>query len=213
MRKIIVEARSYYCYRFSTVNVTSIAIIALPQSMSLLEEDVPITDVITTDPQKAKALENDVRAKILDMLADEEMTVEAIDAELERRGEAKAETTVRHHVNVLKDTGMVELSRLEDAGGGTRKFYRSNTRVFSYDLSEQTEAILSDAELATQEAIASLIEQLYTEHGDDIEAAATEMKPCNYCATQHYEAFILRELVNRALTALSEDGELDTLLD
>jgi DNA-binding transcriptional ArsR family regulator len=181
--------------------------------MSLLEEDVPITDVITTDPQKAKALENDVRAKILDMLADEEMTVEEIDAELERRGDEKAETTVRHHVNVLKDTGMLELSRLEDAGGGTRKFYKSNTRVFSYDLSEQTEAILSDAERATQEAMASLIKQLYAEHGEEIKAAATEMKPCEYCTTQHYEAFILRELVNRALTALSEDGELDTLLD
>ena len=180
--------------------------------MSLLETEVPITDVITTDPEKAKALENDIRAKILDMLADEEMTVEAIQTELERRGESKAETTVRHHVNVLKDAGMVELSRLEEAGGGTTKFYKSNTRIFSYDLSEDAEVILSDAELATQEAMSSLIEQLYAEHGEDIEAAASEMKPCEYCKTQHYEEFILRELVNRALTQLSEDGDLDTLL-
>jgi len=35
---------------------------------------------------KAKALENDVRAKILDMLADEEMTIEGIHKELQRRG-------------------------------------------------------------------------------------------------------------------------------
>jgi len=39
--------------------------------MALFESDVPIREVVTTDPEKAKALENDVRAKILDMLADE----------------------------------------------------------------------------------------------------------------------------------------------
>ena len=179
--------------------------------MSLLETEVPITDVITTNPEKAKALENDVRAKILDMLADEEMSIEEIDAELERRGEEKAETTVRHHVNVLKDAGMVELARLEEAGGGTTKFYKSNTRVFSYDLPENAEATLGDAERTTREAMTGLIEELYAEHGEAIEAAATEMKPCAYCETQHYEEFVLRELANRALTGISEDGSLDEL--
>jgi DNA-binding transcriptional ArsR family regulator len=181
--------------------------------MSLLDTDVPVTDVITTDPSKAKALENDVRAKILDMLADEQMNIEAIKTELERRGEQKAETTVRHHVNVLEDAGMVELSRLEDAGGGTRKFYRSNTRVFSYDLTEDAEAMLEDAEDATREAMIGVIERLYADHGTEIEAAASEMKPCEYCDTQHYEEFVLRELVNRTLTALNEGDELDTLPD
>ncbi len=177
--------------------------------MSLLETEVPITDVITTDPAKAKALENDVRAKILDMLADEELTIEEITEELARRNEAKAETTVRHHVNVLKDVGMVEVARLEDAGGGTTKFYKSNTRVFSYDLSEDADVILSDAEMTIQEAMTSLLEQLYAEHGDAIEAAANEMKPCDYCTTQHYEEFILRELVSRTLTSMSENGTLE----
>jgi DNA-binding transcriptional ArsR family regulator len=179
--------------------------------MSLLQTDVPIQNVITTDPDKAKALENDVRAKILDMLAEEEMTIGNITGELARRGEEKAETTVRHHVNVLKDVGMVELARLEDAGGGTTKFYKSNTRVFSYDLSEDAEDTLSDAELTTRDAMTSLIEQLYREHGDEIEAAANEMKPCDYCETQHYEEFILRELVNRTLTSVSEDGDPDVV--
>jgi len=50
--------------------------------MALFESDVPIREVVTTDPEKAKALENDVRAKILDMLADEEMTIEGIHKKL-----------------------------------------------------------------------------------------------------------------------------------
>jgi DNA-binding transcriptional ArsR family regulator len=180
--------------------------------MSLLDADVPIRNVITTDPEKAKALENDVRAKILDMLAEEEMTIEEIHTELERRGEDKAETTVRHHVNVLKDADMVELARLEEAGGATRKYYKSNTRVFSYDLPADADDSLDDAMACTREELASLIDHLFENHGDEIESVAREMKPCEYCAIQHYEEFIVRELVNRALTDLSEDGEFEELL-
>jgi len=176
--------------------------------MSLFEAEVPIRDVITTDPEKASALENDVRAKMLDMLADREMTIEEIHAELRRRGEDKAETTVRHHVNVLEDADMVELARLEEAGGGTRKYYKSNTRAFSYDLPEDADDRLADATATTRTALAGVVERLFEDHGDEIETIAREMKPCEYCETQHYEAFIVRELVNRALTELSENGDL-----
>jgi len=176
--------------------------------MSLLESDVPIREVVTTDPERAKALENSVRAKILDMLAEEEMTIEEIHEELERRGEEKAETTVRHHVNVLKDAGMVEIARLEEAGGGTRKHYRSNTKVFSYDLPDDSEETLAEARATATGELSGLVEELYAEHGEEIEAVAREMKPCEYCETQHYEEFILRELLNRALIELSESERL-----
>ncbi|MBP1986094.1 ArsR/SmtB family transcription factor [Halolamina salifodinae] len=177
--------------------------------MALLESEVPIREVVTTTPEKAKALENDVRAKVLDMLADEGMTIKGIHEELQRRGEEKAETTVRHHVNVLKDAGMVEIARLEEAGGGTRKYYRSNTRVFSYDLPEGADETLAGTQATATEELESLVETLYTEHGDEIEAVAREMKPSEYCETQHYEEFVLRELLNRALIDLSETGVLD----
>jgi DNA-binding transcriptional ArsR family regulator len=177
--------------------------------MSLLETEVPIRDVITTDPEIANALENDVRAKILDMLAEEELTIEAIHAELERRGADKAETTVRHHVNVLKDADMVELARLEEAGGGTRKHYKSNTRVFSYDLPADAEETLAAAFARVRGDLETVLDDVLDKHGEEIEAVAREMKPCEYCDTQHYEEFILRELVNRSLTDLVENGNND----
>ncbi|MFC4989264.1 winged helix-turn-helix domain-containing protein [Saliphagus infecundisoli] len=180
--------------------------------MALLESDVPIREVVTTDPEKAKALENDVRAKILDMLAEVEMTIEGIHEELQRRGEEKAETTVRHHVNVLKDADMVELARLEEADGGTRKYYKSNTRVFSYDLPEGADETLAGMQATATGELESLVETLYEEHGNEIERVAREMKPCEYCETQHYEEFVLRELLNRALIDLSETERLDRLL-
>jgi DNA-binding transcriptional ArsR family regulator len=177
--------------------------------MSLLESDVPVREVITTDPAKAKALENDVRAKILDMLADREMTIAEIRMELAERGEDKAETTVRHHVNVLSDASIVEISRLEEVGGGTRKYYKSNARVFAYDLPEGADEQLAGARATVREGIHSLVEELYAEHGDEIEAVAREMQPCEYCETQYYEEFVVRELVDRSLTELAESGALD----
>lgn len=180
--------------------------------MSLLEADVPIRNVITTAPEKAKALENDIRAKILDMLAEEEMTIEDIHAELQRRGDEKAETTVRHHVNILKDAEMVELARLEETSGATQKYYKSNTRVFSYDLPEDSNDSLDDALGCTREELTGVIDRLLETHGEEIERVAEEMKPCEYCATQHYEEFIVRELMNRALTDLGKDGEFEEFL-
>ena len=176
--------------------------------MSLLETEVPIRDVITTDPETANALENDLRAKILDMLAEQELTIAAIHDELDRRGETKAETTVRHHVDVLKDADMVELARLEEAGGGTRKHYRSNTRVFSYDLPADAEETLAAAFARIRGDLETVLDEVLDEHGDDIEAVAREMKPCEYCDTQHYEEFILRDLVDRSLTDLAENGDI-----
>ena len=38
---------------------------------------------------------------------------------------------------------------------------------------------------------------------------AREIKPCEYCDTQHYEEFILRELISRSLTDLVENGAID----
>ena len=179
--------------------------------MTLLESEVPIRNVITTDPEKAKALENGVRAKVLDMLADDEMTIEAITEELHRRGEDKAETTVRHHVNVLRDADMIEIARLEDAGGGTRKYYRSNTRIFSYELPDRAEETLAPAQETATDETAALVETLLRTHGDEIEAVARDMKPCEYCETQHYKEFVVRELLDRAFIELSEGEGLDDL--
>ncbi|WP_396611883.1 ArsR/SmtB family transcription factor [Haloferax sp. S1W] len=181
--------------------------------MTLLETDVPIRNVITTSPEKAKALDNDVRAKVLDMLADREMTIDEIHEELTRRGEEKVETTVRHHVNVLKEAGLVEIARLEDASGGTLKYYKSNTRVFAYVLPEDSGDELTEARATVRAGVESLVEQLYRDHGETIEAVAREMKPCAYCETQHYEEFIVRELVDRALTEVGEAGTFDELTD
>ena len=172
------------------------------------ESDVPIREVVTTEPERAGVLENAVRAKTLDVLAEETLPVEGIHEELRRRGERKAETTVRHHLNVLQEAGMVEVVREEAAGGGTRKYYRSNTRVFSYELPAESVETLDGAQETVTAELAALVETLSAEHGEEIETVARELQPCEYCERQHYREFVVRELLDRALIRLSEQGRL-----
>jgi len=86
-------------------------------------------------------------------------------------------------VNVLKDAGMVEIARLEGGRRRRAKYYKSDTRVFSYDLPEDSDQTLSAAQDHTTEELRTLLTSLYGGHGDDIEAVAEELKPCEYCAT------------------------------
>ncbi len=58
----------------------------------------------------------------------------------------------------------------------------------------------------------TLIETLSEGHGDEIEAIAQETKPREYCKTQRYEEFVVRELLDRALIELIESGQLANLL-
>jgi hypothetical protein len=79
---------------------------------------------------------------------------------------------------------VVEISRLGEAGGGTRKYYRSNTRVFSDDVPAECEESLAEPQATATEELGSLVETLYADHGEEIEAVARAMTPFEYCETQ-----------------------------
>jgi hypothetical protein len=101
---------------------------------------------------------------------------------------------------------MVEIARLEEAGGGTLKHYKSNTRVFSYEFPETARETLGPAQETTSEELQALVETLYAEHSGEIESVANRMKPCEYCETQFFEEFIVRKLLDTALLTLGEPG-------
>ncbi|GAB6880112.1 hypothetical protein JCM17823_23860 [Halorubrum gandharaense] len=63
---------------------------------------------------------------------------------------------------------MVEIARLEEAGGGTRNYYKSNTRVFSYDLPKDSEEMLAAVQATTTNELSDLVETLYAGHGKEI---------------------------------------------
>lgn len=169
--------------------------------MSEFTSDVTIEDVAVRDTNVSSAVDEPVRATILDMLAERERSVAEIDEELSARGYDRTRNTVRHHVNELRDAGLVEVARLEERGGGTTKFYRANTIVLSYALPEDARADVAEMAAALAPEVADLVADLEDEYGETIDRIVDGMAPCEHCRTQKYETYLLLTVLRRAFVA------------
>ena len=56
-----------------------------------------------------KALDDPIRGKIVQLLHKKQLNVEQITRRLKKFGYKKAVTTIRHHVEILKDSGLIEI--------------------------------------------------------------------------------------------------------
>jgi len=166
--------------------------------MAEFTSDVRLTDIAVRDTAVSSAVDEPARAMILDVLADGEHTVSEVHEALERRGYDRTENTIRHHVNELRDAGLVEVARLEERRGGTTKFYRATTIVLSYALpADASDTIDSIAEDVAPD-VEAIVDQIETEHGDTLDEIAGEMAPCEHCADQKYETYLLLTILRRA---------------
>lgn len=166
--------------------------------MSEFTADVELKDIVVRDTNISDAVDEPFRAMILDMLAEDEMTVSEIHRELSDRGFDRRENTVRHHVNELRDAGLVEVSRFEERRGGTSKYYRANTIVLSYVLSEAHNDTIDEMAIQIKPHIEEVISQLRSGYGTELEQIATEMGPCQHCKNQKYETYLLLTVLRRA---------------
>ncbi|MDG5778315.1 winged helix-turn-helix domain-containing protein [Haloarculaceae archaeon H-GB2-1] len=166
--------------------------------MSEFTADVQLTDIAVRDTDVSDAVDEPFRAMILDMLADESRTVSDIHAELSRRGFDRTANTVRHHVNELRDAGLVEVARLEERRGGTQKYYRATTIVLSYSIPDGRADDVDALAATVAPAVADLLDELRTDHWDELDAIVSEMAPCEHCRTQKYETHLLLTILRRA---------------
>lgn len=174
--------------------------------MTAFTADVELRDIAVRDTAVSDAVDEPFRAMILDMLADRAMTVAEIHDELAARGIERTENTVRHHVNELRDAGLVEVERMEERRGGTLKHYRANTIVLSYSLPEGADETLDAMAEELRPRVADLLADLRASHGEDLDDIAARMAPCEHCADQKYETYLLLTVLRRAFVT-ANDGE------
>jgi len=180
--------------------------------MSFADRDVEIEREFALDPETAAALGNDLRARILGLLADESGTIESLASDLRAVGEDRAEPTVRHHVRKLEDAGLVEVARLESVGGGTRKHYRATARLLPYSLPEGATEELSAARTTTRRGAKALVDAVLENHGPAIRAATDGLEGVELEGAdgeRERVAFVLRALVDRAMTDLAKAGRFE----
>lgn len=167
--------------------------------MAEFTSDVTVEDIAVRDTNVSSAVDEPIRAMILDLLADAERTIAELDVELTHRGYDRTPNTIRHHVNELRDAGLVEVARLEERQGATAKYYRANTIVLSYAIPEGKRDDVAEMSRHIAPDVADLVADLEAEYGETIDRIVDEMAPCEHCRTQKYETYLLLTVLRRAV--------------
>ncbi|AMM53268.1 winged helix-turn-helix domain-containing protein [Pyrococcus kukulkanii] len=84
---------------------------------------------VITDPEVIKVMLEDTRRKILQLLRNKEMTISQLSEIL-----GKTPQTIYHHIEKLKEAGLVEVKRTEMKGNLVEKYYGRTADVFYINL-------------------------------------------------------------------------------
>ncbi|MFA4647690.1 winged helix-turn-helix domain-containing protein [Pyrococcus kukulkanii] len=84
---------------------------------------------VITDPEVIKVTLEDTRRKILQLLRNKEMTISQLSEIL-----GKTPQTIYHHIEKLKEAGLVEVKRTEMKGNLVEKYYGRTADVFYINL-------------------------------------------------------------------------------
>lgn len=178
--------------------------------MTEFTADVSLKDIVVRDPTISTAIDEPVRAMILDLLAGDDMTISQLDAELSDRGYDRTEHTVRHHVNELREAGLVEVTQLEERRGGITKYYRANTVLLSYSVPEEDEPELAEMVEHAEAGIEELLADLTAEYSETLSGIAENMTPCDHCQPQKYETYLLLTTLRRAFVQAQNNHAAST---
>jgi len=174
--------------------------------MSSSGTDRRLDDIAVRDTRVSDAIDEPMRAMILDILAEEALTAAEVHGRLDDRGVDRTENTVRHHINELRNADLVDVVRFEEGRGGTTKYYHANTVVLSYSLPDSTDAAVEEMIDAVQPQITDALATLTDEYDDAIEAIVADMQPCEHCRTQKYETYVLLTVLRRAFVRAYRDA-------
>ena len=170
----------------------------LDSHMRAFDTNSQLDDIAVRDTRVSDAIDEPMRAMILDILADNELTASEVHDQLDDRGIDRTENTIRHHINELRDAGLVDVVRFEEGRGGTTKYYGANTIVLSYSLPNSVDPAIEEMAGAVQPQIQAALDTLTEEYDELIDEITAEMQPCDHCRTQKYETYVLLTVLRRA---------------
>jgi len=162
---------------------------------TLLEKQIKVNRIVTTSIDHAKAIEDPIRAKILEILYRRALTAEQISKELRKTGFKKALTTIRHHLDILKVTGLIEIVKIEETRGAITKYYGTSIKLLGFSVPENFESKYSPLIKSASKKLENLVKNM-------IKKTAKGKKQ----NSEKYSQYILMEIMNRALTNVFENN-------
>ena len=164
---------------------------------TLLEKQIRVNRIVTTSVDHAKAIEDPSRAKILEILYHKQLTVDQISSELKKAGYNKALTTTRHHLEILRESGLVEIVKIMEARGAVQKFYGTSTKFLGYQAPKDFDSKYSAIIKTTATKLDKLLQNISKKTASPKKKTSTN--------TKGYDQYILLEIVNHAITNVLEE--------
>ena len=159
----------------------------------LMEREITIDRIMLANYDVFKALDDPIRGKIVQLLHKKQLNVEQITRRLKKFGYKKAVTTIRHHVEILKNSGLIEIVKMEEARGAITKYYGSSTKLLDFtlplDFDENYSKVISKTSLKLGKIIGTILKNF---------SKTRKIQQINY------NNYIVMEIMNRSITNLLE---------
>ena len=165
-----------------------------------MEKSIKVNRIVTTSGLQAKAIEEPTRAKILKILYKNQLTAEQILDELKKTGYDKALTTIRHHLDILKISGLIEVVKIQESRGSIAKFYGTSTKLLVYTTPDDFEKKYDSLIKSTSGKITKLVKNISQKTNSKTKKNKSE-------ESESYNQYILMEIINRALTNVLENPQ------
>lgn len=166
---------------------------------TLLEKQIQVNRILALTSEQAKALEDHVRAKILKILYKKTLSAEQIYQELNKTGYKKALTTIRHHIDILRQSGLIEVVKIKETRGAITKFYGTTIKLLVFSAPKDFDAKYSTAIAKTSTKMEKVLKSIVPKP-----ISKSTQKIVN---PEEYSQYLLLEIVNRAMTNVLEKNE------
>ncbi len=165
---------------------------------TLVEKKIQVNRILTMNPNQARAIDEPVRARIIKILYKKSLSAEQITKELRKTGYKKALTTIRHHLEILKETGLIEIAKIEETRGAITKFYSTSTKLLGFEIPDDFDAKYSTVIKNTSTKMEKLLKSI----GPKTKSKTKNKKTSD---PEGYSQYLLVEIVNRAMTNVLEN--------
>jgi len=159
----------------------------------LMEKEISVDRIIVGNYEVFKALDDPIRGKIVQLLNKKQLNVDQITRRLKKLGYKKAVTTIRHHIEILKNSGLIEIIKIEESRGAITKYYGSSTKLLDFtlplDFDENYSKVISKTSLKLGKIIGTILKNF---------SKTRKIQQINY------NNYIVMEIMNRAITNLLE---------
>jgi DNA-binding transcriptional ArsR family regulator len=160
---------------------------------TLLEKQIKVNRTVTTSIGHARAIEDPARAKVIEILYHQALSADQICTALKKTGYKKALTTVRHHLEILKTSGLIEIARIEESRGAITKFYSTSTKLLDFQTPEDFDLTYSKIITNTSTKIEKILKGLTPKTTKSKSKKSVE-----------YSQYLVMEIMNRAMTNILE---------